>query len=131
MAQSTRLSQRPPEGSDSGPPAGSGDGQRSLAQRQAISFADRDPPYVTSLVRNASATNTSHTTEIDPAEVTAETLLLWGAEDDFQSIEWAEQLHEDIDDTELIGLDNASHWVPEDRPDAYREELNSFLLSAE
>lgn len=86
---------------------------------------------LTSLVRNASATNTSHTTEIDPAEVSAETLLLWGAEDDFQSIEWAERLHEDIDDTELIGLDNASHWVPEDRPDAYREELNSFLLSAE
>jgi haloalkane dehalogenase len=86
---------------------------------------------VTSLVRNASATNTSHTTEVDPAEVTAETLLLWGAEDEFQSIDWAERLQEDIDDTELIGLENASHWVPEDRPDAYREELRSFLLSAE
>ena len=86
---------------------------------------------VTSLVRNASATNTSHTTEVDPAEVTAETLLLWGAEDEFQPIDWAEQLQEDIDDTELIGLENANHWVPEDRSDAYREELRSFLLSAE
>ncbi len=31
---------------------------------------------VTSLVRNAIATNTNHTTEIDPAALTAETLLL-------------------------------------------------------
>jgi haloalkane dehalogenase len=86
---------------------------------------------LTSLVRNASATNTSHTTEVDPAEVTAETLLLWGAEDDFQSIDWAEQLEEDIDDTELIGLENANHWVPEDRSDTYSEELKSFLLGSE
>jgi haloalkane dehalogenase len=86
---------------------------------------------VTSLVRNASATNTNHTTEVDPAEVTAETLLLWGAEDEFQSIDWAEQLQEDIDDTELIGLENANHWVPEDRSDAYSEELSAFLLGTE
>ena len=56
---------------------------------------------------------------------------MWGAEDEFQSIDWAEQLEEDIDDTELIGLENANHWVPEDRSDAYREELRSFLLGAE
>lgn len=86
---------------------------------------------VTSLVRNASATNTSHTTEVDPAEVTAETLLLWGSEDEFQSIEWAERLEGDIDTAELIGVENASHWVPVDRPDTYREELNAFLFSAE
>lgn len=83
---------------------------------------------VTSVVRNASATNTSHTTEIDPGAVTAETLLLWGAEDEFQSIDWAERLQEDIDGAELIGLDDANHWVMEDRPDAYREELSAFLL---
>ncbi len=86
---------------------------------------------VTSLVRNASATNTSHTTEVAPTEVTAETLLLWGAEDEFQSIDWAEQLEEDIDTAELIGLENANHWVPEDRSDAYSEELSAFLLDTE
>jgi haloalkane dehalogenase len=86
---------------------------------------------LTSLVRNASATNTNHTMEIDPTEVTAETLLLWGAEDEFQSIDWAKQLHEDIDTTEMVGLDEANHWVPEDRADAYREELSAFLLDAE
>lgn len=83
---------------------------------------------VTSVVRNAIATNTSHTTEIDPGAVTAETLLLWGAEDEFQPIDWAERLQEDVNGAELVGLDEANHWVMEDRPDAYREELRSFLL---
>ncbi|ELY54613.1 alpha/beta hydrolase [Natronococcus amylolyticus DSM 10524] len=80
-----------------------------------------------SLSRNAIGTNTSHTTEIDPAEVTARTLLLWGAEDEFQPIEYAERLERDIDGADLVGLEEANHWVPEDRPEAYREELRSFL----
>jgi len=87
----------------------------------------RSETGVTSLVRNASATNTSHTTEIDPGAITAETLLLWGANDGFQSIEWAERLYEDIDGSELIGLDEANHWVMADRPDAYRDRLADFL----
>ncbi|AGB38979.1 alpha/beta fold hydrolase [Natronococcus occultus] len=80
-----------------------------------------------SLSRNAIGTNTSHTTEIDPSAVTARTLLLWGAEDEFQPIEYAERLEGDIDDAALVGLEDATHWVPEDRPEAYREELRSFL----
>ena len=83
---------------------------------------------IVSLVRNASGTNTSHTTEIDPSEVTAETLLLWGADDEFQNVEWAERLEEDIEDAELVGLDDATHWVMEDRPEAYRERLAEFRL---
>ncbi|WP_433630244.1 alpha/beta fold hydrolase [Halomicrococcus sp. NG-SE-24] len=86
---------------------------------------------LTSLVRNAVATNTSHTTEIDPGAVSAETLLLWGADDELQAIEYAERLRDDIADAELTGLDDATHWVMEDRPEAYREELSAFLLGAE
>ncbi|NHN49312.1 alpha/beta hydrolase [Halostella sp. JP-L12] len=84
---------------------------------------------ITSLVRNAAGTNTSHTTEIDPSEVTAETLLLWGADDEFQNVEWAERLEDDIDGAELVGLDDATHWVMEDRPEAYREQLAEYLLA--
>jgi haloalkane dehalogenase len=80
-----------------------------------------------SLSRNAIGTNTSHTTEIDPSAVTARTLMLWGAEDEFQPIEYAERLESDIDDADCVGLEEANHWVPEDRPEAYREELRSFL----
>ncbi|MFC7132719.1 MULTISPECIES: alpha/beta fold hydrolase [Salinibaculum] len=81
---------------------------------------------VTSVVRNASATNTSHTTEVDPSDVTADTLLLWGTEDEFQPIEWAERLEGDIDSCELVGLE-ANHWVPEDRSAAFTEHLTDFL----
>lgn len=82
---------------------------------------------VTSLVRNAIATNTSHTTEVDPSDVTAETLLLWGLEDEFQPVQWAERLEEDIPQCELVGLDEANHWVPEDRPEAFVDHLREFL----
>ncbi|TYL36714.1 alpha/beta hydrolase [Natronococcus pandeyae] len=80
-----------------------------------------------SLSRNAIGTNTSHTTEIDHGAVEARTLMLWGAEDEFQPIEYAKQLEADIDDADLVGLEEANHWVPEDRPEAYREELREFL----
>ena len=83
----------------------------------------------TSLSRNAIGTNTSHTTEIDPADVTAETLMPWGAEDEFQAIEYAERLEADIDDADLVGLEEANHWVPEDRPEAYTEQLEEFLAA--
>ncbi|MDS0475533.1 alpha/beta hydrolase [Natrinema sp. 1APR25-10V2] len=80
-----------------------------------------------SLSRNAIGTNTSHTTEIDPSEITARTLLLWGADDEFQAISNAERLEDDISDAELVGLDDANHWVMADRPDAYRDRLDEFL----
>ncbi|WP_336342682.1 alpha/beta fold hydrolase [Halalkalicoccus ordinarius] len=81
-----------------------------------------------SLVRNAAATNTNHTTEIDPAGIEASTLLLWGADDEFQPIEYAERLRDDISEAELVGLEDARHWVPVDRPEEYAERLSAFLL---
>lgn len=81
-----------------------------------------------SLSRNAIATNTNHTTEIDYGAIIAETLLLWGADDEFQPITYAERLGEDLSTAEVKGLDNANHWVVQDQPAAYREELQSFLL---
>ncbi|WP_435178827.1 alpha/beta fold hydrolase [Halorussus sp. AFM4] len=86
---------------------------------------------VVSLVRNAAATNTNHTTEIDPSEVTADTLLLWGADDEFQPISSAERLDGDIESSRVVGIDGANHWVVEDSPDRYTEELRQFLLAEE
>jgi len=83
---------------------------------------------VTSLVRAAVSTNTCHTTEVDPREVTADTRLLWGLEDEFQPVQWAERLEADIDACELIGLEESNHWVPEDRHEAFREHCAEFLL---
>ena len=72
-------------------------------------------------------TDTSHTTEVDPSEIEARTLLLWGVDDEFQPITYAEQLDSAIPDAELVGLDPANHWVVEDQTDAYRRELRLFL----
>lgn len=83
---------------------------------------------VTSLVRNAVATNTNHTTEVDPSEVTADTLLLWGLEDEFQPVQWAERLEEDIPSCEIVGLEESNDWVPEDRHEAFRDHCAEFLL---
>lgn len=68
---------------------------------------------------NAVATNTGHTTEVDPATVTADTRLVRGLEDEFQPVRWAEHLEKDIANAELVGLDEFNHWVPEDRPAAF------------
>ncbi len=80
-----------------------------------------------SLSRNAIGTNTSHTTELDLDAIDARTLALWGADDEFQPIEYGEQLANDIENAELVGLDDANHWVPEDRPAAYSDQLREFL----
>ncbi|QCS41692.1 alpha/beta fold hydrolase [Natrinema versiforme] len=84
-----------------------------------------------SLVRDAVATNTNHTTELDYGAITAETLLLWGKDDVMQPYAYAERLAEDIDDAELEPLSDAYHWVPEDRSDAYADRLREFLTGAE
>jgi len=52
--------------------------------------------------------------------------LLWGTEDEFQPIEWAERLEDDIESCELVGLE-ANHWVPEDRTEAFSDRLTDFL----
>ncbi|PSP75171.1 alpha/beta hydrolase [Halobacteriales archaeon QS_3_64_16] len=76
--------------------------------------------------RAAVATNTNHTTEIDYGEIDAELLCLWGAADAEQPIEDGERLIEDIGG-ECVGLEDAGHWVMEDRPDAYTEHVEGFL----
>jgi len=81
-----------------------------------------------SLPRCAVATNTNHTTELEYERITADTLLLWGGEDALQTVEYARRLRADIaGDAELVALGDAYHWVVEDRPDAYREEVLAFL----
>ncbi|NHN57662.1 MULTISPECIES: alpha/beta fold hydrolase [Halorussus] len=80
-----------------------------------------------SLSRNAVATNTNHTTELDYGAIDAETLLLWGGDDVLQPLSYAERLADDIGSAEVVTLDDAYHWVVEDRTEAYRDRLESFL----
>ena len=72
--------------------------------------------------RAAVATNTNHTTEIDYGAIDADLLCLWGAADTEQPVEDGHRLV-----GETVALDDASHWVTEDRPEAYRDRLEMFL----
>jgi len=81
-----------------------------------------------SLARCAVATNTNHTTELEYADITADTLCLWGGDDILQPVSYAERLADDVSgDGEVVTLDDAYHWVMEDRPKAYTAELRAFL----
>lgn len=76
--------------------------------------------------RAAVATNTNHTTEVDYGAIDADLLCLWGAGDAEQPVEDGHRLVDDIGG-EVVALEDAGHWVTEDRPDAYRERLEAFL----
>jgi pimeloyl-ACP methyl ester carboxylesterase len=102
-------------------------------------YGEADPAFVAGMkapwlrdggerapARAAVATDTNHTTEIDDAAVDADLLCLWGADDVMQPLSYGERLTADLDGT-VVELDAAYHWVVEDRPDAYREELAAFL----
>ena len=78
------------------------------------------------LARAAVATNTNHTTEIDYGAIDADVLCLWGSDDVLQPLEYGERLAEDLGGR-VVELDEAYHWVVEDRPEGYREELSAFL----
>lgn len=80
-----------------------------------------------SLARNAIATNTSHTTEIDYDAIGAETLCVWGENDEFQSVEFAERLTDDVENSAGVVRLDAQHWVPEDQPDEYTKRVVAFL----
>jgi pimeloyl-ACP methyl ester carboxylesterase len=76
--------------------------------------------------RAAVATNTNHTTELDYGAIDADLLCLWGAADGDQPVEDGHRLVEDIGG-DVVALDDAGHWVVEDRPDAYGDRLEAFL----
>ncbi|WP_254840265.1 alpha/beta fold hydrolase [Natronomonas marina] len=78
------------------------------------------------LARAAVATNTNHTTEIPYDDIDADVLCLWGADDVMQPLSYGERLAEDLGG-EVVELDDAYHWVVEDRTEGYREQLAAFL----
>ena len=78
------------------------------------------------LARAAVSTNTNHTTEIEYDAITADVLCLWASSDVMQPLSYGERLADDTDGA-VVELTEAYHWVTEDRPDAYRDELRTFL----
>lgn len=91
-------------------------------------------PYVNdegkiSLVRNASALNTNHTMMVADrhGNIRASTLLVWGVDDPWQPISDGVKLANEIPDAEIIHVQNASHWIPQDAPAEWLEHVKRFL----
>ena len=56
--------------------------------------------------------------------------VVWGADDLWQPVSYAERLCGDIPGAELSILANAGHFLPEDAPDALTAEILAFLPNA-
>ena len=91
-------------------------------------------PYITdegkvSLIRNASGLNTSHTTMLVERHgmIQAKTKLIWGVDDPWQPITDGRRLAKDIPDAELVEVEHASHWIPQDAPHEWVTEVLNFL----
>jgi len=82
-----------------------------------------------SLIRNASALNTNHTTALIDrhGEVGAPTLVLWGVHDPWQTIADGERLAREIPNARLVRVETASHWLQQDEPELFAREIVRFL----
>ena len=82
-----------------------------------------------SLIRNASALNTNHTMELVDRhkDIVAPSLVLWGAHDSWQTVADGERLAREIPNAHLKRVENASHWLQQDAPETFAQEILNFL----
>lgn len=78
------------------------------------------------LARAAVSTNTNHTTEIDYGAIDCPLLCLWAEKDVMQPIAYGERLADELGG-EVEPVDEAFHWVVEDRAETYRDRVAAFL----
>ena len=57
----------------------------------------------------------------------APTLCLWGVHDPWQTIADGERLSREIPNARFVRVENASHSIPHDTPEAFAHELSKFL----
>lgn len=99
------------------------------AFREGIVAPYSDEEGKISLIRNASALNTNHTTALMDrhGDIAAPTLCLWGVHDPWQTIRDGERLAREIPNARLVRQENASHWIPQDAPEEFAREILAFL----
>ena len=64
------------------------------------------------------------------AQLGVPTLMLWGADDFAAPVAGAHRFKGEIPGSEVVVLDGTGHFVVEDAPDRYAEELVRFLRQA-
>ncbi len=55
------------------------------------------------------------------------TLILWGTKDRFFPFKYARRLHQDIQNSKLIAIEKAGHFLQEEQPDLINNALMEFL----
>lgn len=82
-----------------------------------------------SLIRNASALNANQTMALVDrhGSIKAQTMVLWGMKDPWQKFEDGQQLASEIPNAIFKSLDNASHWLQQDCPEAFANCLLEFF----
>ncbi len=91
-------------------------------------------PYQTevgklSLIRNAAALNTNLTTEITHLlpKIGVPVLILWGEDDKFQLVKYAERLAADIPGARLTRIKDARHFLMFDQAAQVASEVSAFI----
>lgn len=81
------------------------------------------------LFRNFQRLNPEYTQAIagELQQLEHETLVLWGREDRFQKPAYAEKLRNAIPKAEVVWIDEAAHWIMEEKPAEVAAALISFL----
>lgn len=81
------------------------------------------------LFRNFRRLNPEYTLAIadELKNLNHETLILWGREDPFQKPAYAEKLRDAIPGARLTWIEEAAHWVMEEKPAEVAAELKAFL----
>lgn len=60
-------------------------------------------------------------------EIKCPTLILWGKKDRFFPFRLARRLHQDLDNSQLLGIENTAHFCQEEAPGFVTRAIASFL----
>ncbi|MDH6212797.1 alpha/beta fold hydrolase [Streptomyces pseudovenezuelae] len=119
------------------------------ARRQAVTatlgdaateqrIADYLEPWTSSRVRRswtalASAADSRYTLDLVPAlrRSTAPKLLIWGEDDDFEKVDYAERFAAEIPHTTLVRIPNAGHIPTENAPARIARALAGFFTAVQ
>ena len=82
-----------------------------------------------SLLRNASALNANQTMALVDrhSSISTPTLILWGMDDPWQKSADGKQLAEEIPNAVFRPIEGASHWIQQDVPEEFTNELIDFF----
>jgi len=106
---------------------------RPASEAEIAEYLDpwRDPRVARSWLALAGAADHRYTMEMLPALLQSKTpkLLVWGEDDPFQTIDYAERYAREVPDTKLIRIPSAGHIPMENEPRAVAQALAEFFTA--